>query len=228
MQNNKNLSVIILASSYINRMKSAGPTALYKDSFGKSILEHQIKLVRSAYPDADIVVISGLWSDKISLMKNADFRIVENQLFDSTNEVADTRLALNNIHTNRVLIINGDLYFNRSTLNDLPEESFIIYDSTNQLHNVDIGITIVDQNATILTFDLHSKYAGIIHIDEYDFEMFHKLCIDRTKSRLFLFEIINNMVNNGAKIKCVMPKGMKILKVTSPDILKQYKEVGFS
>lgn len=223
----QNLSVIISASSYIQRMKSYGPPILFKDNLGVTLLEHQIKLIKKVFPESEIIVISGLWADKIAQLKTNDFRIVENQLFETTNEVEDLRLGINNITTNNILIFTGDLYFNTPTLTDIPDESFVIYDSKKQLNNIDIGMTIVDKNATTLSFDLESKYTGIIYINSNVFNKFKKVCLDRTKNRLFLFEIINNLITNGTKFRAYDPPSMKIIKVTSINQLKQCQEITF-
>lgn len=220
----QNLSIIILASSYIKRMKAHGPPSLFKDLAGKTILEHQIQILKKRFPNADITVVSGLWADKLASIKTNEFRIIENQLFESTNEIEDLRLAINNISNNNVLILTGDLYFNHATFSEIPNQSFIMYDNKHQLENVDIGMTIVDKNATILSFDLHNKWVGIIYIHSLFFDKFKTLCLDRTKNRLFLFEIINNMVNNGYKFIAYQPENMKIMKVDSPNSLKTCKE----
>lgn len=205
-------------------MKAYGPPSLFKDMAGKTILEHQIHILKNRFPKADITVVSGLWADKLASIKTTDFRIIENQLFESTNEIEDLRLAINNISTENVLILTGDLYFNSATFSEIPQESFIVYDNKHQLNNVDIGMTIVDKNATILSFDLNNKWVGIIYIDSLFFEKFKTLCLDRTKNRLFLFELINNMVNNGYKFLAYQPDNMKIIKVDSPNTLGTCKE----
>lgn len=219
------LSIIISASSYIQRMKSYGPPILFKHNSGITLLEYQIKLIKEIFPESEIILISGLWADRVANLKTDDFRIVENQLFESTNEVEDIRLGLNNITTNNVLIFSGDMYFNKDTLINIPSESFVIYDSKNQLSNIEIGMTIVDKNATTLSFDLINKYTGIIYINTNVFDKFKKVCLDRTKSRLFLFEIINNLITNGIKFRAFDPPDMKILKINSVQQLKQYEAI---
>lgn len=220
----KNLTVIILGSSYIKRRKSHGPTILYKDISGTTILETQIRAIRYHFPNAEIIVVSGLWSDKIASIRKNEFRLVENQLFESTNEVENLRLALNNNTNKNLLIISGNLYFNHSTLSELPTESTVFYDSTNQLPNEDIGMTIVDKNTTIVSFDLSNKWVGIVYINEQYFQRFTELCLDRSKNRLFLFEIINNMINNEYDFVAHQPTNMKIIKVDNPQSLANCKE----
>lgn len=216
----KNLSVIILASRFRLRMKLHGICCNYKSYDGVFLLDHQVKTIRSVYPNADIVVVTGYETDKIAKRRNG-FRIVENQLYGDTNEVEDVRLGLNNVIYDNVLVINGDVWFNSAAITT-PIFSSVVFDSLNQLKNYDVGLTIFEEKATILAFNLNRVWANLTLFCSNELRLLQSLCT-RINGRKFLFEIINDIIDKGGVFKAIQPPGMKIMKIDSNDNLEYFK-----
>jgi len=212
---------ILYGSRYNIGMKSFGVKHLFKNHYGHTLLHKQIQAILQAYPKAEIIVVSGFESDKIARLKDNRFRIVENQLFQETNEVEDVRLALNNTHSNNILFIHSDLYFNHYTLHNLSSENSIIYDSRLQLSEQELGITVVDNLATRLDFKLSKKWCNILSLNGKALDILKNL-LNKSISHLYMFEIINTILDKDVKIKAFEPLSMKILKIDTPDQYRKY------
>lgn len=218
-----NLSVIILCAGIGYRMKSYGAKALLKFSDGSRVIDRIIESVELTYNCPEVIVTTGFESDKIASYLPKNIHIVENQLYESTNTVEELRLGLNVATNDNVLLIHGDLIFDTELLKSIPKgQSCIVCDENNTLPDDDIGVTSYSNIATILAYDLPVKWGYISQFDEKDVELLKKVISDRSKSKCFVFEVINEMIDKGSKFKTIVNKKSEILKV---DSAKGWKEI---
>src|SRR5690349_6587380 len=75
------------------RIKSLGPRPLLKVG-EDTILDTIISNLNKSIPDCDIILTIGYQADKV-IKSVQNIRLVENQLFESTNESEELRLAFN-------------------------------------------------------------------------------------------------------------------------------------
>lgn len=212
----KPLSVIIPVAGIGHRMKSYGPKCLLSVDGRYTILDNIIRLVRNTYENCEIIVCVGFEADKVISSLDKDIRVVENQMYTHTNTVESLRLALNNKIHDDVLIIYGDLVFNSKTIQNTSEkESYAIVDSGNNFDKNDVGLTIVDESITSFAYGLDVKWAQIVFLTGRELKLFHRYCSDRSKSKLYAFEILNMVLRNGGKIKSYEPANMKIKEIDS-------------
>ena len=113
--NKSDIAVIILSAGVGNRIKSNEPRSLIKIG-GKTLIEHQINFVENNIEDAETIGVFGYSADKIIKKIAGKIRIVENQIFDKTNNSESLRLAVNNTNKKNILFFHGDLYFNHEIL----------------------------------------------------------------------------------------------------------------
>jgi choline kinase len=217
-----NITVIILAANIGYGMKSYGPKSLLNINEKETLLEYQIGIIRNTFPKADIILVVGFLADRIIRKCPLGVRIVENQFYENTNEVAQLRLALNCTLTENVLIIKDDIVFNLETFREISKDkSCVIYDSKQQIDSDNIGVTVVDGNATTFSFDIDSKWCHIAYLTIKDLKIVKNLCANKDNSRLYLFEILNMLLHRVDKIKAIEPKNMEIIKIdTSRDLEK--------
>lgn len=215
-------TIIIIASNPGYRMKSFGPKCLLKDKKGVSILEHQISTLKTFYPDCEIIIVSGFESDKICRLRPSYTRVVENQLFETLNDVEDIRLAFNNIMSNNATIIYGDIFFSQNVLNYLKHDSCILVDSSERMLPTDVGCTIVDNQLTIMSLSLEeNKWAKIVSLSGKEFKLLKQFVNDRENSKLFLFEALNFVCEKGGIIKAErISPNHKLIHVDSPKELE--------
>ena len=219
-----NLTVIILAANIGYGMKSYGPKTLLNVNDTETVLDHQINLIRTVFPRADIILVVGFLADRIIRKCPPGIRIVENQLYEHTNEATQIRLALNCTLTDNVLILKDDVVFNSETLADISKDkSCIIYDSQGQLEASSIGATIVDGYATTFAFEMPDKWCNIVYLVQKELKILRALCNNKEHSRMYLFEILKLMLNRIEKIKAIEPRNMEIIKIDNSRDLEKLK-----
>ena len=212
----KKLSVIIPVAGMGHRMKSYGPKCLFPTSKNRTILERTLTNVKKVFPYSEIIVIVGFEADKIIKTLPSYVRVVENQLYEQTNIVESLRLALNNCIHDNVLIIHGDLIFNIYTLNDITSEgSCAIVDTQDRFGNNEIGVNIFDNKITNFSYGLSSKWAQIIYLTGNELDSFKNLCSQRDKNKMYMFEILNMVIDQKGSIQAREPKGMQIVEIDS-------------
>jgi len=223
--NPNNLTIIILAANICYGMRSYGPKSLLNVNDKETLLEYQINLLKVVFPNADIILVVGFYADKIIKRCPVGVRIIENQLFETSSEVEQVRLALNCNLTNQVLIIKDDIVFNQETLFEISrDKSCLIYDSKCQIDDSNIGITIVDNKATIFSYDVQTKWCHMVYLMGKEFKMVKMLCNNRERSRMYLFEVLNMLLEKSGPLKAIEPKDMEIIKIDTSRNLTQLKE----
>ena len=212
----KKLTVIIPAAGMGHRMKSYGPKCLLPLNQQDTIITKIISNVQKIYPFSEIITIIGFEADKVIKVLPKNTRVVENQLYESTNIVESLRLAINNSVYDHVLIVYGDLVFNSPSLKEITHGgSCVIVDSKSRFKDEDVGVTIVDDMATNFSYGLETKWAHIIYLEGEELKIFKNLCLDRRRNKMYPFELFNIILNRGGKIKAVEPKGMIIREINS-------------
>ena len=212
----KNVSVIIPAAGMGSRMKRYGPKCLFPTSKGSTILSKIIKNIKKVYPYCEIIAAVGFDADKVIESVPREIRIVENQLYDTTNMVESIRLSLNNAVHNDVIIVNGDLIFNVFTLQNLTKYgSCVVVDSQDRFNRDEVGVTVVENMAVNFAYGLPVKWAQIIYLTGRELSIFRKICNDRENNKMHTFEILNKVIESGGTLIADEPKGMQIKEIDS-------------
>jgi hypothetical protein len=215
--NRNNLSVLILGALPSYRMRSYGAKSLIKLNSGETIIQNQVDNIRIAYPDCDIVLTTGFCADKVIKYRPQSVRIIENQLFNDTNVFEELRLGLNNILTDNVLIIHGEIIFNTDIIVKLTKTGFstILVDNNGIIDNDDIGVTIVNERATIFSYDIFPKWAYIAYLTGKELKLFKSICNDREKNKLYMFEGLNYVLERGGVMKPIEVPNGQLYKIDS-------------
>lgn len=218
----KKLSIILLNSLCGYRMKSYGPRCLLKLKTGETIIESQIKILKECYPNSEIIVTIGFDGEKIVKKKIQGVRFVENQLYDSTNIAEEIRLGINNCETGNVLLIQGEILFNHTIIDNITRDGscVICVDNINN-DNDDVGATIVDGYVTILAHGLQPKFGGIAFISESELNYFKHTICSKDNANMYFFELLNILANKYNKIRAIQPPNETVLRIESIKDIKQ-------
>lgn len=208
------MTVIILAANISYGMKSYGPKSLLNINTHETLLEYQLNLIKTVFPNSDIILVVGFEAQKIIRKCPSHIRIVENQLYETSNEVEQVRLALNCTVTNNVLIIKDDIIFNPETLLEISkQESCLIYDTNGQIDQANVGITVIDGYATMLAYEIPTKWCHIVYLAKNETRILKQLCNKKDYTKLYLFEILNMLLQKVGKIRAIAPTQMEIIKI---------------
>jgi choline kinase len=194
------LSIIILSSSPGYRMKGFGPKCLIKDRRGNSILEHQVDLLQTEFNQHEIIVVGGFEIDKLVKNLPKNVRLVENQLYETSNEICDVRLGINNALFDNVLIISGDIYFNSTVIQNITKESTLVLDKYDNMLADDIGVTIADNKVTIMSMSISKpKWCKIVYLADKELRLLKQFVNNRDNDKLFLFEGLNYVLDKSGE-----------------------------
>ena len=197
--------VIILAAGAGSRTKSYEPRCLLKYN-GKTLLDHQISAIEANFLKYEVSIVGGIEANKIIKKLDSNTRFIENQIHDSSNSGESLRLGINNSLLNNVLFFHGDLIFYEKIFSNINfDKSFILVDSSGQISEKEVGVTIVDNKLSVMTYNLPIKWCQIAYFNKNETEILKKLLIkqDFETRYLLTFEVINKMLEFGAEIECV-------------------------
>jgi hypothetical protein len=211
---NKNdlISIVLLCDSPGYRMKSYGPLPLINISNNK-LIDIQINAIQQTFINFEIILCVGFDSEKIckyirSKYSKFPIRIVENQLFNTSNSCESARLAINNTLNSKILICDGTLMFTHKTLSLINYDHPCAIYEQEPCENLEIGINIDDKNdAQHFSFGAKSTWSEIFFLNNADIvESFRKALSFQDSKNKFIFEAINELIKIKYKIKCVKNK----------------------
>jgi choline kinase len=204
---NKNfpqLQIVILAAGVGSRTRSYEPRCLLKYN-KKTILDNQIEVLTSLFNKAEISIVGGFDINKIIRKVGKTVRVIENQMYENTNSGESLRLGINNSTLDNILFLHGDLIISPEIFDNVKmDQSFLLVDSGNQFEEKEVGITIVDGVATVLSYSLPTKWCQIAYLAESELCILKKLMMKNDfPSKTFLtFEVINKIIENNGKFNC--------------------------
>tara|TARA_R110000824_G_scaffold46485_2_gene133509 strand:+ start:456 stop:1184 length:729 start_codon:yes stop_codon:yes gene_type:complete len=227
-KNNKNdMAVIILSAGIGSRIKSNEPRSLIKIG-NKTLIEHQIETINNNLDNNEIIGVFGYSIEKIIKKISGKLRVVENQLYQSTNSSESLRLAVNNTSKRNIMFFHGDLYFNDAIFKKIDfKKSFLVIDTKEMMKSKEIGITIQNNKATILSYGLPVKWCQFAFMTGKELKILKNVLsnLKGSQKKMLSFELINKMILMGAKFECYEPDNMSILEI---DCIKDIKNENFN
>ena len=217
------MGIIIPAAGLGKRMKSRGPKPLIKIAEDTTILENQIKNIENYFENHKVVLVCGFEADRLMNESPSDFIKVENEFYEDTNVARSIGLALRTInHLERVLIIYGDLVFNKKALEVLTYNTSSVFALGDFIGEEEVGCIINPEgNLEHMMYDLPHKWSQIAYFQGDELEHLKEIVWNRNNNKLFGFEIINKIMERGGQFKCSYVPDIKIVDIdTSKDIQK--------
>ena len=221
------ISVILLCDSPGYRMKSYGPASLILFN-NKRLIDIQIEAIQKIFPLYEIIVCVGFDSEKVckyirQKYRNINIRIVENQIFSNSNSSESTRIALNNISNDKILLCDGSLYFTPEVLAQIPYNiSNILTENKND--NLEVGVNVNElNNIEHFSFGASLSWSEIFFLHNYEYiECLRKILLSHDKNR-FIFEALNDLINSKHNLFNVTNK-YPIHKINNLKIYNKLKE----
>lgn len=204
--------VIIPAAGMGHRMKYYGPKSLTELNHNTTILQHQLKIINSIYRDTRIILVVGYQADKIIKKVPQYITVIENENFVNTNVTRSIGMGLNASTKDGVVIIYGDLVFNRYALGfEIGDKSTIVIDKYKTMSDNEVGC-VVNSNNIIeqLWYDLPDKWAQIVYLTGKELQLAKQLCNNPTNYNIYGFEMLNKIIGNGGEFKAFQPYKIKV------------------
>lgn len=217
------LSVVIPAAGIGRRMKDKNSKSLLP-VYDATLIEHQIETIWSQFPKAEIVVVTGYQSSRVeSAIQNYPVRVVYNPIFETTNVAFSIGLGLRATISNHVLIVHGDLFFNKESVSHIVDGNSKILVDVNRNFNADEVGFVIDENSKVtnLSYGLQQKWAQITYLKGQELELFKPICYNDDAARWFGYEALNSMLEKGGVLETHEVKSSYVIDLdTQQDLQK--------
>jgi len=226
-QEDSRMTVIIPAAGMGRRMKSYGPKCLI-DVGGTSIIERQIRIIVSAYPNSEIVLVSGFHANQIrdKLKKKYPIRIVNNHKYEETNVLYSISLGLQASVRNKVLIVYGDLVFDKGAIGGfLGSESKVLVDHQDKFNEKEVGVLHNGNEVTNFSYGLEKKWGQIAFLCGRELQFFEDIANKEATEKWFGYEALNHVLNEGGKLIPVEKDGLSIVDVDSVRDIEKARQI---
>lgn len=225
MKKNQKISIIIPAAGIGRRMKSYGCKSLLKINH-KNLIDIQIDVIKDTIVDHEIILIVGFDGERLINQTPDDIIKIENENYYSTNISRSISMGLRATKDNDyVLIILGDVIFNNEAIQNIDFTKSCIVIS-NDMEESEVGCNISNkENLEYMMFDLSNKWGQILFLTGKELRLFKKIVSNRNNDRKFCFEIINEVLNQGGKFKCIVDKDIIAIDIDTSKDLKKAQEL---
>lgn len=204
------ITIVLLCDSPGYRMKSYGALPLISINEKYRLIDMQIHAIQQVFKNFEIILCVGFDAEKIcryirSKYNKINIRVVENQLFESSNSCESTRIALNNTFNHKLLICDGNLLLNKQALSLVDDKTSCILIENRPSDNLEIRVNIDDKNqAQYFSFGAHKTWSEIVFLnDQESIEIFRKFLSSHDNKTKFIFEALNELVKSKVAIKCI-------------------------
>lgn len=211
------INAIILVPEITKGMKSIGSKALINIDQSQSIIEYQIEYLQRYYPNIDITIATGFDADKIQkkTKKYHNINIIHNQKYEKTNHGMSLLMYLKEIKIsdNLLIISNGILL--KEKLNLSKTES-VIYTLNKKNNDYNIGLNITEENKpTYLFYDFPTTWSECVFLNKEALDKLYKIPNKEIIEQMFLFEIINYLLDSNCIFKTEKIANKNICKITT-------------
>jgi choline kinase len=206
------------------RMKIYGPKSLVPVNDEQTILSRQLELIDSCFKRYEIILVGGFQHEKLESKITSKVKFIVNKEYERTNVLHSIGLGLNKVTTDKVLIIYGDLVFNRECL-FLPfnkESAIVVADSMKQ---EEVGCIANDDILENIFYKLASKWAQIGFFTGQELELLKEIAKNPVNNMWFGFEAINKIISRGGQFKVFSPDNARAVDIDSSYDLKLMESI---
>lgn len=202
------ISVVLLCDNPGYRMKSYGPVSLIDITNKQKLIDIQIEAINTIFKNCEIILCVGFGCDKICKYVKAkcgtNIRIVENQIYTETNSCESLRLCLNNINNDKVIICDGGLLLDHSTMELIDTNSSCVLLESYPNQTLEIGVNTNKDCACFFSFGAKYIWSEIFFLNGKDIiDSLRRIVSQKHNKNKFVFEAINELINMRYKIKTI-------------------------
>jgi len=216
----KKYSIIIPAAGTGERMLTYGAKPLIKLNNNETVISRQLAIIDGVFPQHEVILVTGFQDERVRANTPTWVKKITNIRYQTTNVVASIGVGLTLVSTNNVVIIYGDLVFNEAIL-QAPFDTDSMAIICNTMQSKEIGCTLDHTGRFVqhMFYNLPNKWGQILYLKGQELHAFRELSWSLEGKRLFGFEAINQIIDQGGKIKAHIPKGGRAIDIdTSKDI----------
>jgi choline kinase len=220
-------NIIIIGAKPIKGMKSLGATSNIPIHKKKSILDLQLQNLDRRFTCDNIIYISGYMGGCVQ-HSNSKYNIsyIENSQYDVKNNGYSLKLALDRLYKHSsTLILFSKVLFNYHIFDALKRQkksSIFIDNSKKNLYRIGCNINYDCNTINNLFYGLDNKLCGIYFLAGKEHNMLLNILEKKHNiDNLFIFEIINSIIDYGGKFSPSLVEHRLISQIDSNNSLKK-------
>ena len=221
---NRKYSIVIPAAGIGSRMKKYGPKPLIKINNSNNLIDRQFKIIDSVFRWYEIILITGFQHNKIIKHVPSKIKTIYNNDYESTNVIHSINIGLNNCSTDNVIILYGDLVFNKFAIN-LPFNLESMAVISNTMKSEEIGCNITNGYVEQMFYGINNKWAQILFLQNKELELMKDFASQENNATKYGFEAVNHIISKGGKFKAIQPKQAKIIDIDTSLDLKRISTI---
>lgn len=208
------MTTYILLSAGIGRsMKTKGNRSLLEYD-GISVLSHQIRTITYSDNNADICIVLGFQSQKVTKrILSEDIRIIYNHEYETNNQADSLRLAINAIRTTDVFVIHGDIIFNENAIKK-TKMSHVVLDTKPSKRKMGL---CYNRTLINMSYGLEETWGQIVYFNKNDFTILKRI-LNSVKPNKTTAEIIN-LMNKETQFSINSDPNIRIVEIS-----KEYED----
>lgn len=221
---NRKYSIVIPAAGLGTRMKKYGPKSLINVNDKDNIISRQLKIIDEVFRWYEIILVTGFQHEKVENVVPSKIKTIYNNNYENTNVIQSINLGLQECSTENVVILYGDLIFNKPSLN-VPfdhESAVVIIDS---MKSEEIGCNIDNQYIEQMFYSIGNKWGQITFLQGQELQLMKEFAANQDNYQCFGFEAINYIIAQGGKIRSFHPNNAKAIDIDTSLDLKKIKDV---
>lgn len=188
-----------------------------------NLINHQIKIITDLFHSSDLIFVGGYEIEQIKKALPKNVRVGVNEEFDSTNTAKSLKIGLDINILDSVLIVYGDLFFKHDVFDHLHTDTSSIIYSTQKNKKLEVGVIVNNGIVENFSYSSKMKWAQLAYLTGKELLQFKELCNDKNNYNLSGFEIFNEIINRGGKIKAVETETEFFLDIDTNDDIKKVK-----
>ena len=207
----KKYSIIIPAAGIGSRMKSYGPKCLITLNKTHTVLSRQLRIISETLSNYEIILVGGFEFDKLQ-RQTTNLKLVRNRDYLETNIAHSIGLGLKNSVGRNIIIIYGDLVFQKKALEgEFDKQSKVL--TSDFMKEREVGCTEYNGLLEHIFYDLDNKWAQISYFTGLEREILTDISSQDTNSNKFGFELINYIIHHGGQFLVEQPKNFKAFDI---------------
>lgn len=212
----RNFEILIPSAGFAPKHR-LGSKALIELA-GETLLQRQIRLLRSVFPRRPITVVLGHEARRVRRSLPASVRTVFNPDFATRNIGHSLRLGLRACQRPAVLLVYGDLVFSRQTLLGFQgsTQSVVLVDSQGRLRPDKPGLGVWEGQAQHFGFSHNLKWAQMVFLAPPERTLVTTASLYPQASNHFGFELLNWALEQGGQFTVCEPEKMQLVEIDTP------------
>lgn len=219
-------SIVLLIPEITKGMKSMGSKALLQINKHTSILDYQIQYIKKFYKNIPIFVLTGFDNDRIEkkIKHYGNIATSFNPNYETSNQTESLISYFKQSNTNNCLIINNGILLKEKLPINIKYSS--IYTIKKYKEGFGLGINqtnAVDSVVSYLFYGLPIQWSECVFLNSEAIKFIIEISNSIKLHNLFLFELLNKLIDNNIIIKDITINKTNILKINILEDLNRIK-----